>query len=111
MSEIKNIRFRRKYLVSFLRISLLLVGFASSIFTAGNYPVETIPNVCLSNRLNHADNPDGIVTPGDATRVNQLLSAVEGSLGIEVTIVAVNNIESQGTRMSTMDLFKHWGLG
>ena len=53
MSEIKNIRSRRKCPVSLLWISLLLVGFASSIFAAKDYSIETIPNVRLSNRLNH----------------------------------------------------------
>ena len=65
MSEIKNIRSRRKCPVSLLWISLLLVGFASSIFAAKDYSIETIPNVRLSNRLNHVSNPDGIITPDD----------------------------------------------
>ena len=111
MSEIKNIRFRRKCPVSLLWISLLLVGFASSIFAAKDYSIETIPNVRLSNRLNHVSNPDGIITPDDAARINQLLNVVEDSLGIEVAVVAVNSIGDQDARMFATDLFKHWGLG
>lgn len=87
MSEIKNIRSRRKCPVSLLWISLLLVGFASSIFAAKDYSIETIPNVRLSNRLNHVSNPDGIITPDDAARINQLLNVVEDSLGIEVAVL------------------------
>ena len=111
MSEIKNIRSRRKCPVSLLWISLLLVGFASSIFAAKDYSIETIPNVRLSNRLNHVSNPDGIITPDDAARINQLLNVVEDSLGIEVAVVAVNSIGDQDARMFATDLFKHWGLG
>ena len=111
MSEIKNIRSRRKCPVSLLWISLLLVGFASSIFAAKDYSIETIPNVRLSNRLNHVSNPDGIITPDDAARINQLLNVVEDSLGIEVAVVAVNSIGDQDARMFATDLFKHWGDG
>lgn len=111
MSEIKNIRSRRKCPVSLLWISLLLVGFASSIFAAKDYSIETIPNVRLSNWLNHVSNPDGIITLDDAARINQLLNVVEDSLGIEVAVVAVNSIGDQDARMFATDLFKHWGLG
>lgn len=111
MSEIKNIGSRCKCPVSLLWISLLLVGFASSIFAAKDYSIETIPNVRLSNRLNHVSNPDGIITPDDAARINQLLNVVEDSLGIEVAVVAVNSIGDQDARMFATDLFKHWGLG
>ena len=89
----------------------MLVGFASSIFAAKDYSIETIPNVRLSNRLNHVSNPDGIITPDDAARINQLLNVVEDSLGIEVAVVAVNSIGDQDARMFATDLFKHWGLG
>ena len=80
-------------------------------FAAKDYSIETIPNVRLSNRLNHVSNPDGIITPDDAARINQLLNVVEDSLGIEVAVVAVNSIGDQDARMFATDLFKHWGLG
>lgn len=108
MSEIKNIGSRRKCPVSLLWISLLLVGFASSIFAAKDYSIETIPNVRLSNRLNHVSNPDGIITPDDASRINQLLNVVEDSLGIEVAVVAVNSI---GIRMPGCSLRIYSNIG
>ena len=111
MSEIKNIGYRRKCPGSLLWVGLLLIGFASSIFAAKDYSIETIPNVRLSNWLNHVSNPDGIITPDDATRINQLLNVVEDSLGIEVAVVAVNSIGDHDARMFATDLFKHWGLG
>ena len=84
--------------------------FASSIFAAKDYSIETIPNVRLSNRLNHVSNPDGIITPDDAARINQLLNVVEDSLGIEVAVVAVNSIGDQDARMFATDLLA-LGLG
>ena len=71
MSEIKNIRSRRKCPVSLLWISLLLVGFASSIFAAKDYSIETIPNARTYNRCNNVRNPAGIITPPDVARINQ----------------------------------------
>lgn len=61
--------------------------------------------------VDHVSNPDGIITPDDASRINQLLNVVEDSLGIEVAVVAVNSIGDQDARMFATDLFKHWGLG
>ncbi|WP_165157355.1 YgcG family protein [Parabacteroides sp. ZJ-118] len=95
----------------FLWIGLLLVGLASSVRAAKDYSVETIPNVRLSDRSNHVSNPDGIIAPDDAARINQLLDAVEDSLGIEVAVVAVNSIGDRDARTFATDLFKHWGLG
>ena len=85
--------------------------FCLLYFRGKDYSIETIPNVRLSNRLNHVSNPDGIITPDDAARINQLLNVVEDSLGIEVAVVAVNSIGDQDARMFATDLFKHWGLG
>lgn len=85
--------------------------FCLLYFRGKGLSIETIPNVRLSNRLNHVSNPDGIITPDDASRINQLLNVVEDSLGIEVAVVAVNSIGDQDARMFATDLFKHWGLG
>lgn len=111
MSETKDIGFKRKYPVGLLWIGIWLIGLASSVFAATDYSVETIPNVRLSNRLNHVSNPDGIISSDDAARINQLLNVVEDSLGIEVAVVAVNSIGEQDARMFATDLFNHWGLG
>ena len=87
---------------------LLLISFS---LTANDYTVETIPNVRLSNRLNHVSNPDGIINESDVTKINQLLNLVEDSLGIEVAVVAIESIGENDARTFATDLFKHWGIG
>ena len=53
-----------------------------SLFAATDYTVETIPNVRLSNRLNHVSDPDDLIQPQDEARINQALNLLEDSLGI-----------------------------
>lgn len=99
--------------LSILLFAVLLLGglFPSKARAARAYTVETLPNVRLSDRLNHVSNPDGIIQPEDVAHINRLLNIVEDSLGIEVAVVAVESIGENVPRMFATDLFKHWGLG
>lgn len=99
--------------VLFFLLAVLFCGnfFPSRAWAVKEYTIESIPNVRLSNRLNHVSNPDGIIQPEDVIRMNQLLTVVEDSLGIEVAVVAVESIGDNSPRMFATDLFKHWGLG
>lgn len=76
-----------------------------------DYTVNTIPNVRLSDGRRHVSNPDGIITPADVARIDRMLGALEDSLGIEVAVVAVNNIGDEDARSFATDLFNRWGLG
>ena len=111
MCEAKNTGLRDRCLARLSMIGVLLICFATSIFAATDYTVETIPNVRLSDRYNHVTNPDGIIAPENVARINQVLNLLEDSLGIEVAVVAVNSIGDNDARMFATDLFKHWGLG
>ena len=82
-----------------------------SLFAATDYTVETIPNVRLTNRLNHVSDPDDLIQSQDEARINQALNLLEDSLGIEVAVVAVESIGENDARLFATDLFKHWGLG
>lgn len=78
---------------------------------ADGYTTQTIPNVHLTDRTQYVSNPDGIIDPQDVDRINQLLRTIEDSLGIEVAVVAVNNIGDAEPRMFANELFKQWGIG
>ncbi len=92
-------------------ILFLLCDLVSPVWAVTNYTVETIPNTRLSDRFNHVSNPDGILSSNDVVNINKLLNNLEDSLGIEVAVVAVNNIGDYDARMFATDLFKHWGIG
>lgn len=89
----------------------LLLCSPLSFLQAKDYTVETVPNVRLSNRMNHVSNPDGIISSPDVARINQMLNRLEDSLGIEVAVVAVNSIGDNDARSFATDLFNRWGLG
>lgn len=94
-----------------LAISLFWLFCVLLANAAQEYTVETIPNVRLTNRLNHVSNPDGILLPDHVARINAVLGQLEDSLGIEVAVVAVESIGDNDARMFATDLFKHWGIG
>lgn len=89
----------------------VFVCLSVSFMEAKDYTVQTIPNVRLSDRTNHVSNPDGIISQPDVYRINQMLNALEDSMGVEVAVVAVNSIGDNDARMFATDLFNHWGLG
>ncbi len=91
-----------------LWIGLLLIA---TRLAARDYTVETVPNVRLSDQQNHVSDPDGIIAPGDAARINRLLNVVEDSLGIEVAVVALSGIGDNDTRTFATELFNYWKLG
>lgn len=88
---------------------LLLLPAAQA--TGTEYTVKTIPNTHLSDRNSYVSNPDGIILPADEQSINRALRLLEDSLGIEVAVVAVENIGGSDARQFATDLFQHWGLG
>ncbi|MEG1748333.1 MAG: TPM domain-containing protein [Tannerellaceae bacterium] len=101
-----------KRTTSLLLVGLLLLALLPlKGWAATDYTVQSIPNMRLTDRLNHVSNPDGIINASDVAQINQLLQVVEDSLGIEVAVVAVESIGEDDARMFATDLFKEWGLG
>ena len=92
-------------------LCLLWLCLLPSALAARDYTVESVPNTRLANRLDHVSDPDGILAPEVKARVNQLLNALEDSLGIEVAVVAVESIGEADPRAFATELFNHWGLG
>ena len=78
---------------------------------ATEYTVATVPNVRLSNRLEHVSDPDGILSAEAVNRINTLLSALEDSLGVEVAVVALGDIGEVPPRAFANELFNAWHIG
>lgn len=102
----------RMRLTGVCRLALLLLfPLCLSAAASPSYTIETIPNVRLADRNNYVSNPDGIIRPDDAARINSLLRTVEDSLGIEIAVVAVKSIGDNDARMFATDLFQYWKPG
>lgn len=94
------------------------LGFACVLFLlvsvgvfAKEYTVETVPNVRLTNRLNHVSNPDNILSPITVAKINGMLGLLEDSLGIEVAVVALSGIGEVHPRQFANELFNYWHIG
>lgn len=57
----------------------------------------------------------GVISPGDAGRIRELLARVEREAGIEITVVTIASLEEQGASSSlrryAAGLFDSWGVG
>ena len=92
-------------------LSILLIICSFSVRAEKEYSVKTIPNVRLTNRLNHVSNPDNILTPSAVQQMNASLNHLEDSLGVQVAVVAVKKIEGGDNRSFATDLFEEWAIG
>ena len=78
---------------------------------AKDYTVGEVPNVRLTNRLNHVSNPDGILSPIAVSEINGILGYLEDSLGVEVAVVALSGIGDVPPREFANELFNTWRIG
>lgn len=108
MNTYKN---KAKIPTSSILICLLVLASCFSLYAAGSYTVEKVPNIRLTDRTNHVSNPDGIISPTDVTQINRLLNELEDSLSIEMAVVALTSIGDEDISNFAVDLFKHWGIG
>ena len=107
----------KKRILFLLLCVLLLIPFckvtAAGETTASGkaYTLETVPNVRLSNALNHVSDPDGIIGTEYTAQIDSVLNVLEDSTGCQVAIVAVYSINNDPPREFANDLFKKWGIG
>ncbi|MGM9797914.1 MAG: TPM domain-containing protein [Parabacteroides sp.] len=94
-----------------LRLVWVLFLLVSVGLSAKDYTVETVPNVRLTDRLNHVSNPDNILSPIAVAQINGMLGYLEDSLGIEVAVVALSGIGDVPPREFANELFNYWHIG
>lgn len=78
---------------------------------AATYSVSEIPNVQLQDHTKHFSNPDGIVSPANAARIDSLLLDARRKSSAEIVVVAVDDIDSDDIDTYANDLFNAWGIG
>lgn len=89
-----NLIDRLRIIVSVLFICIatgtVQVSFANNIKA---YKVSEIPMVHLQDRTKYVSNPDNILSPDVVAKIDTTLFALEQQTGIQVLVVAVNQIE------------------
>lgn len=96
-----------------LRLRFLLLALVFSLAAAAaTYAPADVPDVHRADRTAYVADPDGYVTPGDRTILNQLLANIRRTTSAEPMVVVVGDIPSD-TDIGTYatELFSLWGLG
>lgn len=91
-------------------LALVLLLCAVDV-SAATYSVSDVPNVQLQDHTRHFSNPDGIVSAATQQRIDSLLMGIRSSTSAEVTVVAVDNIDTDDPEMFATRLFNQWGIG
>ena len=86
---------------------LLLVAFVSGV---GAEPLASIPNPRVRNGTWVIDMP-GALRPDTEARINQAISAIEKSHGIEMAVVVVESLDGLPVDDYAVRLFELWGIG
>lgn len=94
-----------------LLITAILVSVFCARATAGEYTPATLPNVHLYDKTRYVVNPDGILSPSAAARIDSMLYALETSTGAETVVAAVESIGEQECFDFCHTLLNSWGVG
>lgn len=83
---------------------------ASVMAFSATYTVDNVPNVHVLDRTKYVSNPDGILSPATAARLDSTLSALQRATTAEVAVVVVDRIDGDIDTFGT-ELFGKWGIG
>ena len=75
------------------------------------YKVTDVPNPRNESSSNWVSNPNQILDESYVWEINNMLSQLEDSLSIEVTVVALPSIGEDIPAEFAHKLFEHWGIG
>ena len=89
----------------------ILLLFAALWASAVAYTPQTVPNPKNDGLGNYVCNPNGIISPDDVTYLNQCASRLETNTGVELCVVAIDNIGDYDAFDFTYELFQRWGIG
>lgn len=92
-------------------LSIWLFALVSIVVCAGTYTPQTVPNPKHTGQGNFVCNPDGIITADDETFLNRCARQLEDSTGVELCVVALDNISDYDAFDFCYELFQHWGIG
>ncbi len=81
---------RKWFICGFAVCAVAFVSAAS----AGTYRPDEVPNVQLRDRNRYVSNPDGILSEGAVSRIDEVCAALRAKGLAQVAVVAVDDIES-----------------
>ncbi len=98
---------RKWFICGFAVCAVAFVSAAS----AGTYRPDEVPNVQLRDRNRYVSNPDGILSEGAVSRIDEVCAALRAKGLAQVAVVAVDDIESGDAFSFAIELFRRWGVG
>lgn len=101
----------RKKLLTVLCMVLLPILAASGTPRPDAYKVTSVPNTYAQDRRHHVSDPDGVLRAETVAEINQALTDLEDSTGIQSMVVMLQSIGEEDVFEFSHNLFRHWGLG
>lgn len=93
-----------------LRSTILLLLLALAVHAAG-YTPQSVPNPKHGDRSNYVCNPNAIISEDDVQYLNRCAAQLEATTGVELCVVAIDNIGEYDAFDFTYELFQRWGIG
>ncbi len=91
--------------------SITVLAFVASFVGAASYTPQTVPNPKHSDKNNYVCNPDGIISQDDVAYLNLCAAQLETETGVELCVVAIDDIGEYDAFDFTYELFQRWGIG
>jgi len=91
-------------------VLLGLLTLSTSLLHA-QWTVGSVPNPHLTDRTNYVANPSGILTQAEAEQINLLSRSLYDQMGVEMVVVALDDIGYSDAFDFSLELFNTWGIG
>ncbi|MDE7408260.1 MAG: TPM domain-containing protein, partial [Muribaculaceae bacterium] len=96
---------------SLCRVVVAVVMAVMSAISVRAYTVDEIPNVHVADRTKYVSNPDGVLSPSAVMQLDSLVGQVWNAGGVEMAVVAVDDIGDADIQDFANELFGKWGIG
>lgn len=90
---------------------ILLCTLCSFTSIAKEYKVEEVPIVHLIDKTRYVSNPDNILSPSTVSEIDRMMYSLEQKTGIQVLIVALEQIEGGDCFEFAYNLGRKYGVG
>lgn len=92
-------------------LHILILSLVVFTANAGVYTIDNLPNVQVADHTKHLTNPDAIISPAANAQIDSLLADIRSTSTCEVSVVIIDDIDSDDPETFATDLFEEWGVG